>query len=136
MTTYTSKHGTVGRSNMELFMLFTDLRTLSMAIPEAQKQQVNLDVTYDTLTATMQGISLGIKIVERLPYSTIRMESFNSPFEFKVQLNFTDLGGNRTDFSIVLDAELNGMLKLMLGKKLQQGLDKAVDALVNASAQI
>lgn len=136
MTTYTSKHGTVGRSNMELFMLFTDLRTLSMAIPEAQKQQVDFEVTYDTLTVRMQGISLGIRICERTPYTSIRMESFNSPFEFKVKLNFTDMGGNRTDFSIVMDAELNGMLKMLLGKKLQQGLDKAVDTLVNASAQI
>lgn len=136
MTTYNSKHGTVGRSNMELFMMFTDLRNLSAAIPEAQKQQVDMDVTYDTLTVRMQGISLGIRICERTPYNTIRMESFNSPFEFKVQLNFNDMGGGRTDFSIVLDAELNGMLKLMLGKKLQQGLDKAVDTLVNVSAQI
>ena len=39
----------------------------------------------------------------------------------------------RTDFWIDLDANLNFMMKTMLGGKLQQALDKMVDGLVDAS---
>ena len=39
----------------------------------------------------------------------------------------------RTDFWIELDANLNFMMKTMLGSKLQQGIDKMVDGLVDAS---
>ena len=39
----------------------------------------------------------------------------------------------KTDFHIELDADLNFMMKMVLGSKLQQGLDKVVDALVDMS---
>ena len=39
----------------------------------------------------------------------------------------------RTDFYIRLDANLNFMMKAMIGGKIQQGLDKIVDSLVMVS---
>ena len=39
----------------------------------------------------------------------------------------------RTDFWIELDANLNFMMKTMLGNKVQEAIDKMVDGLVDAS---
>ena len=39
----------------------------------------------------------------------------------------------KTDFQIVLDADLNFMMKTLLGSKLQEGLDRIVDGLVAMS---
>jgi hypothetical protein len=39
----------------------------------------------------------------------------------------------RTDFQIVLDADLNFMMKTLLGGKLKDALDKVVDGLVDMS---
>ena len=39
----------------------------------------------------------------------------------------------KTDFQIVLDADLNFMMKTLLGSKLQDALDKVVDGLVAVS---
>ena len=44
-----------------------------------------------------------------------------------------DFDNLRADFSIDLDANLNFMMKAMLGGKLQEALDKIVDGLVGAS---
>ena len=39
----------------------------------------------------------------------------------------------KTDFGIVLDADLNFMMKALLGSKIKDALDKAVDAMVAMS---
>jgi hypothetical protein len=39
----------------------------------------------------------------------------------------------KTDFQICLDADLNFMMKTLLGSKLQEGLNKIVDGLVAMS---
>ena len=39
----------------------------------------------------------------------------------------------KTDFQIILDADLNFMMKTILGSKLKEGLDKVVDGLVAMS---
>ena len=56
---------------------------------------------------------------------------YGSPFAFKLGLTF-DATPNPgvTDFSIKLEADLNFMMKMMIGNKLQEGMDKIVDALV------
>lgn len=135
-TEYHSKHGIVGRSPMELYMAFTDLRNFAAMVPEDKKQQIALQADFDTLTATAQGMSISVKVTERVPYSRITLESCNSPLAFSLQLNFGDCGGGRTDFHINAGAELNGIMKMMIGGKIQKALDQVVDQLVNASAHI
>ena len=39
----------------------------------------------------------------------------------------------KTDFQIELDADLNFMMKTLLGSKIQGALDKVVDSLVDVS---
>ena len=39
----------------------------------------------------------------------------------------------KTDFHICLDADLNFMMKTLLGSKIQKALDKVVDSLVDLS---
>ena len=71
---------------------------------------------------------------DREPYSLIRLSSADSPVEFVAALHFlpSDTPG-RTEFYIDLDANLNLMMRSLLGSKIQQGLDKVVDGLVAAS---
>ena len=130
---YTSKHGTVGRSQAELFMAFTDLRNFKQMVPA--DKQVAIEADFDTLTATAQGMSISVKVAERRPYDLIRIEDLGAPFHFAVALQFDDGGAGRTDFWIEADAELNGIMKLMIGGKVREALDKVVDGLVDASAR-
>lgn len=114
-------------------MAFTDMRTFAQMVPQ-DKVKAEITADYDSLTATVQGFRIGVRIDERQPYRLIRIGSSESPVEFVAVLHFepSQIPG-RTDFWIDLDANLNFMMKTMLGNKLQQAIDKMVDSLVDAS---
>ena len=130
---YTSKHGQVAKRPEELYMAFTDLRNFAQMVPQGQLQ-AEIQADYDTLSVTVQGFRIGVRVDEREPYRLIRLGSAESPVEFVGVLHFepSEIPG-RTDFWIDLDANLNFMMKTMLGGKLQQAIDKMVDGLVDAS---
>lgn len=129
---YKSKHGIVSRPAAELYMSFTDMRNFTAMLPEDRRQGVTAD--FDTISATVQGFTIGVKVTRREPYSYIELQDNGAPLDFTVGIHF-DQGPEpgKTDFSIVVDAELNLMMKMMLGGKIQQGLDKLVDGLVAVS---
>lgn len=130
---YTSKHGQVAKRPEELYMAFTDLRNFAQMVPQGQVQ-ADIQADYDTLTVTVQGFRIGVRVDEREPYRLIRLGSAESPVEFVGVLHFEPSSvPGRTDFWIDLDANLNFMMKTMLGGKLQQAIDKMVDGLVDAS---
>lgn len=129
---YSSKHGTVSKPPYELYLSFADMRNFLQMLPEDKKQGVKAD--FDTIEATIQGFHVGVKVKSRVPYSLIEVEDHDAPFHFNVALHFdpTDLPG-KTDFHIDVAAELNLMLKMLLGSKIQGALDKIVDSLVDLS---
>lgn len=133
MTDITSKHAVVSQPPYALFMLFTDMRNFSRMVPSAQGLSVQAD--FDTLTATAQGFNIGLKVDERCPYSRISMVDWGAPFAFHVDVNFDPVPDNpyKSDFSIRLQADLNFMMKMMLGGKIKDALDKLVDSLAAAS---
>ena len=125
---YSSKHGIVPRSQAELFMGFTDMRNFLAMLPEDKKQGVTAD--YDTISATVQGFTIGVKVTRREPYSYIELQDNGAPFHFMVSLHFDPADDpGKTDFHIDLLADLNVMMKMMIGKRLQEALDKVVDGL-------
>lgn len=130
---YTSKHGQVAKRPEELYMAFTDLRNFARMIP-AGKVKADIQADFDYLSAEVQGFRIGVRVDERQPYRLIRLGSSESPVEFVAALHFepSDMIG-RTDFWIELDANLNFMMKTMLGSKVQNAIDKMVDGLVAAS---
>ena len=129
---YSSKHGTVSRPPYELYLLFSDLRNFLGMLPEDKKQGVTAD--FDSLGATVQGFHIGVRVKSRVPYSLIELEDADAPFHFQVALHFDPTASpGQTDFHIDLSAELNLMLKMLVGSKIQGALDKVVDALVDVS---
>ena len=133
MTThYSSKHGLVARRPEELYMVFCDMRNFSRLVPGKVEAEVSAD--YDNLCVTVQGFKIGVRVDDREPYRLIRLSSADSPVEFVAVMHFepSDIDG-KTDFSVEIDANLNLMMRSLLGSKIQQGLDKMVDGLVAVS---
>lgn len=125
---YSSKHGIVPRPQAELYMAFTDMRALLAMLPEDKKEGVSAD--FDTISATVQGFTIGVKVTRREPYNYIELQDNGSPFHFMVSLHFDQAEDpGKTDFHIDLLADLNVMMKMMIGKRLQEALDKVVDGL-------
>lgn len=127
-----SKRAVVSKAPYELYMLFVDMRNFVQMLPEDKKAGVEAD--FDSIHASVQGFNIGVKVNDRVPYSKIVYEDDGAPFKFTMALHFDPASDPyKTDFQIVLDADLNFMMKTLLGSKLQNGLDKVVDALVAMS---
>ena len=134
VTDINSKHAIVASAPYVLYMAFCDMRNFTAMLPEDKRQGVDAD--YDSLHATVQGMTLGVRVVERVPYSRISLVDEGAPFGFHIDLCFDASGGDpdRTDFHIDVQADLNVMMKMMLKPKLKEALDKMVDGLADASA--
>ena len=127
-----SKRAVVSKAPYELYMLFVDMRNFVQMLPEDKKAGVEAD--FDSIHASVQGFNIGVKVNDRVPYSKIVYEDDGAPFKFSMALHFDPASDPyKTDFQIVLNADLNFMMKTLLGSKLQEGLDKIVDGIAAMS---
>ena len=127
-----SKHAIVSRRPYELYMGFTDMRNFVQFLPEDKRQGIEAD--YDFIRGSVQGFNVGVKVAERVPYSRIDFKDDGAPFQFSISMFFDPAPeAGKTDFHIEFSAELNFMMKMMLGSKLQEALDKVVTSLADAS---
>ena len=133
MAEFKSKRAIVSKAPYELYMAFVDMRNFVQFVPEDKRADVTAD--FDTIHATVQGFNIGVKVVQRTPYSKIEFADDGAPFQFRLVMNFDASSADpyKTDFQIVLDADLNFMMKTLLGGKLKDALDKVVDGLVAVS---
>ena len=127
-----SKRAVVSKAPYQLYMAFVDMRNFVQFLPEDKKAEVTAD--YDSIHAVVQGFNIGVRVSDRVPYSKIEFADDGAPFSFKLKMIFDAASDPyKTEFQIILDADLNFMMKTILGSKLQQGLDKVVDGLVAMS---
>ena len=129
-----SKYAVVSKSPAELYMAFTDMRNFLQFLPEDRKEGVEAD--FDSISATVQGFNLGVRVNERIPYSSINFKDNGSPFPFSFTMHFDPVPGadpSKTDLHIELSAEVNMMMRMLLGSKLKEAVDKVVDSLSAAS---
>lgn len=127
-----SKRAVVSQPPYQLYMAFVDMRNFVQFLPEDKKGDVQAD--YDSIRAMVQGFEIGVRVKERTPYSKIEFTDDGAPFHFNVQMCFDpSTDPYKTDFQILLDADLNFMMKALLGSKLKDALDKVVDSLVAVS---
>ena len=126
-----SKHRSVARAPYMLYMPFSDMRNFVAMLPEDKRQGVEAD--YDSIRGTVQGFSVGVRVEERRPYSRIVYKDDGAPFQFTINICFDADGGNpdSTDFHLDIEADLNFMMKMLLGNKFQDAVDKMVDAVAD-----
>ena len=132
MAEFRSKKTVVSKAPYELYMAFVDMRNFIQFLPEEKRADVTAD--YDSIHAVVQGFSIGVRVKDRVPYSRIEFVDDGAPFKFFLTLHFNPSSDPyKTDFEIVLDAELNFMMKTLLGCKLKAALDKVAESLAAVS---
>ena len=105
--------------------------------PSQLDQLKNVELSNDRLAvpAGMIG-TLALRIIEREENKTIKFETEQSPIQANMWIQVlptsevtTADGQQGTKMRLTLKAELNPMLKMMLGSKLQEGINKFADML-------
>ncbi|MCD7721079.1 MAG: SRPBCC family protein [Prevotellaceae bacterium] len=89
-----------------------------------------MQFTRDTITADMPMVgSVTLRVVEREELRLVKCETEGSPIYGNLWIQLLPEGEGCCAMKVTLGAELNFMLKQMLGGKLEKGVEKLADLL-------
>lgn len=128
LETFESKEVTINSPDYALFASFSDLRNLASRLPEEYREKVR--ISEDLIEGEYNGMSMGMRVVEKTPYTRIVLQGEGQlPLNFSLVFSFRSISAAQTALKISIEAEMNFMLKAMLGKKIREGLDKLTQSL-------
>ncbi len=106
---------------------------------EAQaKKKVNFkdhiehwEATEDNCTFVIKGFGeAGLQFVEKEENKVLKLTGYGrSPFEFYIWIQLIEKDAYDTRIRLTVHAELNAMMKMMLKKKLEKGIDQLAEGL-------
>jgi hypothetical protein len=135
MTTYESDIKTISSNEEVVFGILSDLNNLQKIKGNQNLADKAKDLQFDTDSCSfvVDGFGkMGFRIVEREPFKTIKMASEHAPVEVNVWIQLKQIAENQTAMKLTLKAELPTMIKMMVDKKLKEGINAVADLLANA----
>ncbi len=130
MTTYESELKTISSSGEMVFDILSDLTNLKKLANSQAFNEKAKDIKYDSdsCSFTVDGFGrIGFRILERIPSSKITMASENAPVQFNIDVEIVHLSDNESTLKLFLNAELPSMIKMMVGSKLQNGVNSIAE---------
>ena len=118
--------------NLEMFFDPEKVKEIKEKVPNAP--DINLEdfnATEDECSFKVSPLgTVGVKIVEREPNKTIKMEGNKAiPFGVNFWIQMLPMDENNCKLRLTLHADMNPMIKMMVNKHLKEGIDKVADAL-------
>jgi len=138
MTTYESDIKTISSSEEVVFGILSDLNNLERLNKISTLTDKIKDLTFDvdSCTFSVDGFGkVGFRILERKPYSMIKMVSENAPVRVSMEFVICGIAENQSTLKLVLLAELPAMIKMMVGNKLQDGVNAIAELLAKTLNQ-
>lgn len=134
MTTYESDIKTISSNEEVVFGILSDLQNLQKIKENASLTDKVKDLQFDadSCSFAVEGFGkMGFRIVEREPFKTIKLASEKAPVEVSVWIQLKQVAENDTRMKLTLKAELPTMIKMMVDKKLKEGINAIADILAN-----
>lgn len=128
---YTSKQVQINHDDELVFRTLSSFSNFNAVL----KDKVDgWEADGDRCSFKASGIKIGLKFDERIPNSTIKMvgDDNGAPFPFTFWIQIKQIESLDSRMRIVLDVELNMMMKMMIGGKLQEAVDKIADQIAHA----
>lgn len=151
MAKYESGVKQIAYSQSAVYGKLSDLSNLSVLkeklntteVPENIKEQADeeqlkkakevlekMEFTTDSISIDIAPLGqLVIEIIEREPEKLIKMTSTQSPVPITLWIQLVPTSDTSCKMRLTLDAELNMFLKMAIGGKLKDGIDKFADML-------
>lgn len=131
MTTFESKIAEIHKRSEDIFRVLSDFRNLA---PLAQDKVENWQADENSCSFSYQGMGpVEFRIIEKEEYKTIKYsgdERIPMPFFLWIQLK--EVAPYESRIKITIKAELNMMMKMMLNKKLEEGINVLADGIAAA----
>ena len=95
------------------------------------------EATEDSCSFKVKGMKVALRIAERVENKHVKIvaDEGGIPVDFAFWIQLKEVAERDTRVRMVLHAELNMMMRMMIGSKIQSGLDQAVEGLANALNQ-
>ncbi len=132
MTTYESDIKTISSNEEVVFGILSDLNNLKklQENPALADKVKDLQFNTDSCSFSVEGFGkVGFRIIEREPFKTIKFVSENAPVEVNVWIQLKQVAENETRMKLTLKADLPAMIKMMVDKKLKEGINSVADLL-------
>ncbi len=135
MQEYISKQQQIFRPASQIFPFVSNFSFLSPALADKVE---DWQATEDTCSFKFKGFTVGLRIVEKVENKHVKVmgDGGTVPMDFAFWIQLHQVSEGDTRIRLVLHAELNMMMRMMIGKKLQSGLDQAVEGLAAAFNRI
>lgn len=128
MEKYESKQQQVHHPASLIYPLISRLDLFS---PALQDKVEDWQATPDSCSFKAKGMKICMRIEERVENKHVKIvtDEGGIPLDFAFWVQLKEVAPNDTRIRMVLHADLNMMMKMMLGGKIQDGLDKAIEQL-------
>ncbi len=131
-TKYESRITSASCSAAEMYRVLSNLSNLERVrdlIPQDKIQEMEIQQDYVRIKVDGLGQKITIAIVDRIENDTIKFGLEGAPMEANFWIQLKEISPADTRLRLTLKADIPMMFRMMIGKKLQQGLDQAADML-------
>lgn len=135
MEKYESKQQQVLKGASRIYPLIT---RFDMLTPALQDKVEEWHATEDTCSFKVKGLTVKLRMIakEEGKYVKITGDDGGVPIDFAFWIQLHEVTPTDTRMRMVLHAELNMMMRMMVGSKIQKGLDQAAEGFAQAFNQI
>ena len=116
---------------MQIFPLISDFSLLTPAVADKVEEW---QATPDTCSFKVKGFAMKLRMVDKIEGKQVKIMSDEGgvPIDFTFWIQLHEVTPTDTRIRFVLHAELNMMMRMLVGGKIQKGLDQAVEAFAAA----
>lgn len=135
---YTSKQVQIAQRDEAIFRTLSSFENFTPILADKVE---GWEATEETCKFKAKGFTVGLKMAEREPNKLIKVCADEAaggmpiPFTFWAQMKDTtpeDSTDAHTHMRIVLDIELNPMMKMFVGNKMQEAVDTIAEQIAHA----
>ena len=136
MQEYISKQQQIFRPAAQIFPLISNFSLLTHAVADKVE---DWQADEERCSFKFKGFTVALRFDEKVENKHVKITADNEngvPVDFSFWLQLHEVADNDTRIRLVLHAELNMVMRMMIGGKIKDGLDKAVEGLAMAFNQI
>lgn len=106
----------------------TNIERVKDCVPEDKLKDLSFDKDSISISVPPVG-AVSMRIIEREEPKTIKFESANSPMPFNFWIQLLPVNETESKMRLTIKADIPFMLKGMVAKPLQEGIEKIAEAL-------
>ena len=133
MSKFESKIQQVPYTQQSVYNMLSDLSNAERVKQRVDDDQIHsMEFSNDSLSVNVPPIGkIAIQIVDREEPKCVKYKSVDSPLPFNLWVQMLPVTDTTSKMKLTLEAELNFMMKGIVSKPLQEGLEKLAEALAS-----